>query len=156
MCCTPVVGKHPPNTVSVAPQVFLLWESEEDLSVRSLFCLYPHQYNIGVQNFFQENALLILYGRKWEQVLPLGFLHVWKIFPEMGKTNQTLRTTHWFQGQKWCEILPFKILITFQKDTFFQFLYKAKHLRKNSSTMPLPHILKGTCFQEILKRFANT
>lgn len=116
-------GKHPSNTVFVSPKLFFLQGSWEVLSVRSLFCLYPYQYNTGIQSFFQEYTLLILHQRQWGQVLLLSCLHVLKIFSKMEKTNRTLRKGHWFQGQKWYEIICF--LIAFQKDTSFQLLYKA-------------------------------
>ena len=50
-----------------------------------------------MQNLFQENALMILYQRKWEHVLPLSFLHVWKIFPETER-----------QTKPWGEATDFK------------------------------------------------
>jgi len=152
MCAYPYVGrKHPSNTGFADTEVFLMQELRKDLC-QSLVLLLALSLQYKNAEFLFKKCSPNFISEKIGASLVPYFFNIWKIFSEMEKTSQSLRRTNWFQGQTWYEILPFFFpRFIFQKDASFQSLYKMKCPHKHSFTMSLPNVVKGICFQEILR-----
>lgn len=144
-------GGSTPLTQALLTLRFFLCRNCEKICVRALFCSVLSLQYKNAEFLFKKCSPNFISEKIGASLVPY-FFNIWKIFSEMEKTSQSLRRTNWFQGQTWYEILPFFFpRFIFQKDVSFQSLYKTKCPHKHSFTMSLPNVVKGICFQEILR-----
>lgn len=144
-------GGSTPLTQALLTLRFFLCRNCEKICVRALFCSVLSLQYKNAEFLFKKCSPNFITKKIGASLVPY-FFNIWKIFSEMEKTSQSLRRTNWFQGQTWYEILPFFFpRFIFQKDVSFQSLYKTKCPHKHSFTMSLPNVVKGICFQEILR-----
>lgn len=144
-------GGSTPLTQALLTLRFFLCRNCEKICVRALFCSVLSLQYKNAEFLFKKCSPNFITKKIGASLVPY-FFNIWKIFSEMEKTSQSLRRTNWFQGQTWYEILPFfSPRFIFQKDVSFQSLYKTKCPHKHSFTMSLPNVVKGICFQEILR-----
>lgn len=144
-------GGSTPLTQALLTLRFFLCRNCEKICVRALFCSVLSLQYKNAEFLFKKCSPNFITKKIGASLVPY-FFNIWKIFSEMEKTSQSLRRTNWFQGQTWYEILPFfSPRFIFQKDASFQSLYKTKCPHKHSFTMSLPNVVKGICFQEILR-----
>lgn len=144
-------GGSTPLTQVLLTLKFFLCRNCEKICVRALFCSVLSLQYKNAEFLFKKCSPNFITKKIGASLVPY-FFNIWKIFSEMEKTSQSLRRTNWFQGQTWYEILPFFFpRFIFQKDVSFQSLYKTKCPHKHSFTMSLPNVVKGICFQEILR-----
>lgn len=144
-------GGSTPLTQALLTLRFFLCRNCEKICVRALFCSVLSLQYKNAEFLFKKCSPNFISEKIGASLVPY-FFNIWKIFSEMEKTSQSLRRTNWFQGQTWYEILPFfSPRFIFQKDASFQSLYKTKCPHKHSFTMSLPNVVKGICFQEILR-----
>lgn len=122
-----------------------VWVS--DLCSVPIHISVTHEYRIP----FKKMLFWFYTKENGNKSSPLVFFR----FSEMEKTKQTLRRNHWFQGQKWCEILPFMILLS-SKKTFPSNSCTKKSTPIKITSPYLCHTFWRKFVSKKYKRFADT